>query len=533
MGRKPVIKPAILIALSEAENPLRPSEVREKILQILNRKTLDDKQLYYNLNQLIENGVVEKILFNGKVAYKLTTSYYKQQLKSTLIKLLGETKVSHLVDSLDDDELPPYIVFLNPPAYDYEKKTPIEQLDRHDIAFSFGGGPMKYAGESRITPSWNEPSGAISSIMLNDFNGLISDIEKKNTLEMIRWAYWIGFRKTIEDDSYFNISKSIKENKKFALKCIEEFKNNHKRVEAETSLIKILEITEELVNKKNLSELIYYINDNKDEYNHLLNKIMITEGGMAGGERLFLKFLEFGRMVSYGLVVAGILQGDSFEHRLDYREHLLLSSSKVWDDFFHQLIQGPVYLTDYYANELKEIKGNLNESLDKIIQFKIYINNILELPFRRKIFITYLWGYPELSYLANKGIIRTFSEWKEALIKGRLNHRIWLFEDKTLERLRRAYYAVRRNKEPLTIRIDKEPWNFRDLYNYHPFGKDPTFWEGIIRDIEICKLKREEEWQPKLVRDGIYQAFIKKEKEFLSNIFNEEEKMAEKMRKKR
>ena len=116
--------------------------------------------------------------------------------------------------------------------------------------------------------------------------------------------------------------------------------------------------------------------------------------------------------------------------------------------------------------------------------------------------------------------------------RQRLNHRLWLFEEKTLQRLRRAYIAVRQNKEPLPIRIDKEPWNLRDLYYYHPYGKDPVFWDGIIRDIESIALKREDSLSD-IIPTGLYHEFINKEKEVLSKAFDEEEILAEKMLKKR
>lgn len=533
MGRKPVIKPAIFIALGESENPLRFSELKKKIIQILNRKRLDDKQLHYNLTQLMDDGVVEKVLFNEKITYKLTTSYYEQQLKSTLLKLLSDMKVSQLHDSLDDDELPPHMVFLNPPAYDYKKNRPIDQLNRVEMSLSFGGGPMEVAGESRIIPSWNDPSGAISSIMLNDFYGLLSKREKSNTIKLIRWAYWAGVRERIEDNTSFNLAESIKENKKFALNCIKKFKNDHRRIEAEKTLLKILQITEKLFNINNLAELMSYINDKKDEHRHLLNKIIFSEGVMAGGERLFLKFMEFGRMVSSGLYLAGILDGDSPYHQIDYRERFLFSSSKVWDDFFIHLIQDPFYYPEYSTPELEEIRGNLEESLDKVRKLKNYLKNILELPFKRKIAIIYLWGFPETFYLSNRGIIRTFAEWREALKNGRLYHRIWIFEEKTLKRLRKAYNAVWRNTEPLPVRIDKEPWTLKDLYNFHPFGKDPAFWDDIIRDIEICSLRRDEVWESEPVLGGVYQAAINKEKEVLEKILDEEEELAKRKRRRR
>jgi hypothetical protein len=489
MGRKPVIKPAILNALSESKDPLKFSGLKVKTIQILNRNKLDDTQLNVNLNQLINDGVVEKILFQGKTAYKLTISYYEQQLKSTMISLLSEMKISQLHDSLDDDELPPHMIFLNPPAYNYREKIPIEQIDRYEIDLSFGGGPMESVGESRIIPAWEDPSRAISSIMLNDFYGLLEEKEKINTINLFRWAYWAGVRKEIEDKTYFDLQEAIERNKKFALKCIEEFRTDHNRVEVEETLIRILNITEELISHDNLYDFLVYLINKKEEHKHLLNKIMIREGLMAGGERLFLNFMEFGKMIINGFFSAGILK-DDYIHHFDHKERQLLSSSKVWDDFFGEILGGSVFEPQYLKPELKEIKGNLIESLLKVRESKNYINNILELPFRRKIAIIYLWGFPETFYLSNRGILREFEEWREALIEGRLDHRSWIFEEGALTQLRKAYRAVKRNTEPLPIKIDLEPWSLQDLYKFHPFGRDPAFWDRLIRDIEARFQKR-------------------------------------------
>lgn len=486
MGRKQIYKPAILKTLNESKNPIRFSEIKKQVMHILKRKKIDDKQISINLKYLLEVGLIKKVLFKNKLSYKLSEGYYEQEMKNSVVRIFSDMNMNHMYDSLDSQELPPHIVFLNPPAYDYENKIPIEELDRYEMNLSYGGGPMKKIGDFRIEPTWDVPHKAISSIMFNDYNGLFTREEKNNINKLIQWSYWTGVRDKIDDDSIINLKELIKNNIEHSKECVIKFKDNSKRVEAEYALINILEMTEKLFEINNLKDFISHLYNNKDEYNRLYNRILLLEGIMAGGERIFNNFFEHGRMVVYGLYTAGLLKNESNKYS-DYQIQYFMSSTKVWDDFFTEILLGPTYIPEYDYPELLEISGSLPESIAKLIEYEKYLKNLLELPFKRKITLVYLWGFPETTSLSEKGIIRYFEDWRKALNNGNLTHRTWIFEEKTLDQLRKAYHAVRRDKVPPPLKIDLELWTLQDVYYHHPLGSNPDFWDQLIREIEAWK----------------------------------------------
>ena len=250
MGRPSLIKPAIIKVLSKADEPIRFNDLCNGVEKELSRKEIDPKQFNVNLQSMVKDGKVEKKLSEGKVAYTLTSSFYEQKLKVTLIELLNSRKLSQLYDRMEGDELPPFIVFLDPPAFDYETKKPFAQSDPN----SFGGGPMTKLGDIRSVPDWSDPSRAIASVMINDFRGFLSPTESFNLTKMARWAYWIGCREYIENNLFQPLEKTIEENKHFAEECIQKFGVDIKRVENERKLLRILDLTESLIKKKDLNE---------------------------------------------------------------------------------------------------------------------------------------------------------------------------------------------------------------------------------------------------------------------------------------
>ena len=521
MGRPSIIKPAIIDVLSKSDNPMRFTELKQEVKLQLNRKKLDDKQFNVNLQRLLEDGVIEKTLLDGKVAYALTSGYYEQQLRLSLIKLLSERKLSQLYDRLEGEELPPFIVFLDPPAFDYTTNSPLTETDH----LSFGGGPMKAPGEFRIIPDWGNPSKSIASVMFNDFLGLLSTRERNNLIKLVRWAYWLGCRKYMKS-KYFDLQEAIDKNRSFALKCIKKFKNNSYRIETEKTLLKILDITEELIKKDSLAEFLAYLYEKREEHRRLLNTILFYEGSLGGGERIFTSFFEFGSRVASGLSEAGLLHDDLPLNRMPLHEHFFLTTNKVWDEFFDKILCGLEFLPENLKenSELRMIKGTDDEALSIVRELKSSLRLLLELPFKRRMVLVYLWGFPESVLLSNKSVIRTFDDWRVALREGRLDHRGWLFKEKTFARLAKAYRAVKRGREPSDVRIDKEPWSLRDIYRYHPFGRDAGFWNEIINEIKTRASMKIEVYQGGPVPKKIYEAFKKKETKFVEKMLDDEEK---------
>ncbi|MFX0141638.1 MAG: hypothetical protein ACFFDN_48825, partial [Candidatus Hodarchaeota archaeon] len=484
MGRPSKIQPVIITVLSQSETPLRFSEIKEKVMLELKREKLDDKQLDYNLKKLLDEGEIEKILYDDKPAYVLSTSYYEQSLKSALIKLISNRSLSQLYDRLEGEDQPPYIVFLDPPAFNYQTNSPIETLGYYEKYNLFGGGTME-PGNIRIEPNWINPLGSISSVMLNDFWGLYSIQKQDKIIQLLKWAYWFGCRKYIDDNTYFNLQNAIKENRVHAKEIIEKYSQDQKRIEAEKALLSILDLTEELFEKDNLGLFLSYLFSNKSRYENLLNIIYSSGGSMNAGERIFSNFFKFGSMVIDGLAEAGLLEVDKPLNRLSMKHQYFISSSEVWTNFIEELFLIPNFpLSDSdITDSFNDVKGTQEESIQKVKLYGDIFTDLIELPFKRKMVLVYLWGFPETIHLSNRSVIRTFDDWLSALKKGNLDHRNWLFSEKTLDRLEKAYRCVKRRKEPMDIRIDKEPWTLRDLYLHHPFGKEVDFWDKIIQAI--------------------------------------------------
>jgi DNA-binding HxlR family transcriptional regulator len=534
MGRPSIIKPAIVKVLSKSANPMRFGELKHNVIRVLNRKKLDDKQFDTNLQRLREDGIVKKTLFNGKIAYTLTSGYYEQQLKSYLIKLLNERNLSQLYDRLEGEDLPPFIVFLEPPAYDYSTKSPLREKDQASKYHSFGGGPMTKQGDFRIIPDWENPSKSIASVMLNDFLGLLSTEEKRNITELVRWAYWAGCRKEIEQMFNTTLLDRINENRNFALECIEKFKQNAERVKTEKNLLTILEITEELIKKDNLADFLSYLSEKQGEHRRLLGEILCHHGPLSAGERIFSHFLDFGEKIISGLSYAGLLHDNLPLNNIPINERFILSSTRVWDEFFGDILYGfvPIHEEIKKDSELNKIGGTYDDAIDVVSKMKGSLQPLLELPSKRQMVFVYLWGFPETFLLSHKSVIRSFDDWQIALRDGQLDHRVWLFTEKMFARVAKAYNAIKRGRTPLDVRIDKEQWSLQDLYLLHPFGKDVNFWEQLITDLKNRTATKRKVYGGGPVPKKVYEAFKKKETQFVEKMLDDEESKANRQRRK-
>ncbi|MCW4010366.1 MAG: hypothetical protein NWF05_07070 [Candidatus Bathyarchaeota archaeon] len=529
MGRPSLIKPAIIRVLSKTANPVRFNDLCNEVEKELHRAKIDPKQFNVNLQSMVDDGSVEKKLSAGKLAYTLTSGFYEQKLKLTLVELLNSRKLSQLYDRMEGEEIPPFIVFLDPPAFDYKTKKPLSQSDPN----SFGGGPMTEPGDMRSVPDWSNPSRAIASIMVNDFQGFLSAKERTNLIKLCRWAYWAGCRHYIESSSLFQpLEKNIEQCKHFTESCIQKFGDDSRRVEAEKKLLRILDLTEDLIKKKDLNEFLECLIASRDEHRRLLNEILCTKGPMSRGERLFTRFFEFGSRIREGLVIAELLHDNVPLNEMPLKERFFLTTGNVWDEFFNDILFG-IDFSNRFPEEIddfKKIKGSIEDASVVLKPLKENLNFLLELPFKRKIAITYLWGFAESILLSDRSTIRGFEDWRNALNKGDLDHREWLFNEKTITRLAAAYRAVKQHKEPANVRIDKEDWSLQDLYKYHPLGKDIEFWKGIIDDINTRRNVNRTIYGGGTVPKDVYEAFKRKETEYVEKMLDEEESQSEKTR---
>jgi len=108
----------------------------------------------------------------------------------------------------------------------------------------------------------------------------------------------------------------------------------------------------------------------------------------------------------------------------------------------------------------------------------------------------------------------------------------YLNTPRDLTRLSNAYRAVVRNREPSDVRIDKEPWTLRDVNRYHPLGKEPKLWIELIDDIRTRASAKRKVYSGGPVPKEVYEAFKRKETEFVEKTLDEEEAQARKKRRK-
>jgi len=112
-----------------------------------------------------------------------------------------------------------------------------------------------------------------------------------------------------------------------------------------------------------------------------------------------------------------------------------------------------------------------------------YLFPLMDLPFRSKMFVMYFWGYQEVFDVSNRDFLPMFEEWLAALKSGHLDHRSWIFDEKAITKIIDTLNNVKKGKVPSNGIIDMEPWTIDYLYQFHPRGKDATFWRDLLVDI--------------------------------------------------
>jgi hypothetical protein len=180
-----------------------------------------------------------------------------------------------------------------------------------------------------------------------------------------------------------------------------------------------------------------------------------------------------------GFQAAGFISKNKIEGHLSYRYRHLISYSDVWDRIIFSIISQ--FNT---PEELESVSGNPEQTLVKVKELEEYIEPLLDLPFRRKMLVLYLWGYPEVFEVSNREFLPMFDEWLAALKAGRLDHRSWIFDEKAVTMVIDSLRAVKRGKVPSEGSLDLVPWTNVDLYRYHPRGKDVSFWRELLVEID-------------------------------------------------
>ena len=460
MGRNPIIRKTILSVLGTVKNPLYFGEVKEAVRNLLGRKKIHDGNIDNNLKKLRKEMRVEQVLFKGKIAYRLTEQYYREQAKTTVLSLLHQIDEKTIYTDLKQSD-PPFIAFVEP-------FKPVEE---------------KYTRTTFFDPPllhWSDVNYVITARMLESFTELNPDIQR-GIAKLLAFAYWYGVRHMIEKV----YGKGIERSKDFALTCIERAKarGDHKRVEVEKAILSLLDISAELSSISNLKEFLNFLKDKRFDVDKLQSEVLEKMGHfLMAGETIFNSFLKFHSCVMSGFWAADFIPKGRIKGPSNFPSRFLFGFGKVWDSFI-----GVVFSDFISSGELENIKESPNETLAKIKAYKTYLEPLKSLPFKSKICITYLWGYPEIFQVSDKSFLPLFKDWLVALRNGHLSYHTWLFTEGEKE-LVKAYRVVKKNmtrskdktKAPQPVAIDFVTWTLQDLYLYHPEGKELTFWKKLL-----------------------------------------------------
>ena len=459
VGRPPIVRRAIVSILRNSETPLRFSAIRQRAEEVLDRK-VHDKSVAENLSYLVREGLAEKTVVDSHGAYRLTNSYFDAQIKSTLDSIIRKTKDPMYTD-LENDSYLPYVAFVQ------RTKKP-----------EMGKGTIFFWPESGMV-QWGDPKAVIVSRMLETVNEMDAEVREGIAILLAR-TYWCGTRTMSREYGFSPLLEAIRKNRDFASQCLkraEEEWKNVKRANAERAILNILDVTSELITKPNLSEFLLFLRQNTLKIKMLQRDVLGNIGHyMSAGEKIWDSFLDFHEVVCSGLDAAGLIPRGRRRGSFRFKERHFYSYSEVWSDFIQHFLSRAV---DWYD----DIRGEMDEVVPEIRAIAGYLDSIEQLPFQSKTVITYLWGCPEIFLASDKSFLPWFENWFEALKQGNLDHRTWIFDN--IEKVYKAYRSVKRGKEPShdLIDLDVEHWTLRDLYLYHPRGRDVDFWEELISEL--------------------------------------------------
>lgn len=508
MAPSPIVRKAVLQVLETSGRPLQFGEVCKKTSKILGRTSIDRSTVSSVLSFLRQKGIVEKNVIESKIVWSLTNRFHASTLKSSLQKLVTKAVSEDIGKTLDNginNKSTQYTVFLIPPA-----------RDEFDVS--------RQAGVS-VSVSWESPGKGIASILFNDYLSLPTAVSN-GIAGLILWAYWTGVREKIEifladvipgNNLRYIIEKNISFVEEVIAKARE--RNDIRQITAEQALLEILRLTKELIAKDNLADFLDFGLLVKGKVDDLMRIVLRYHGNYpAAGELLFGQFTEeFGERVFDGLISVG----ERERIQILLPRHML-EALDVWNGFINHLLG----IADS-PKVLSEIRGNLEESKEKLRKYLSFLPSLATLLKNRQVGALYLWGFPEVDAEAEREYkFSGFQDWLDAVKAGRADHRTWLFEEMTLERIRKTYRSVRLTRKPLPIRIDKEPWNLLDLYTYHPRGTDPQFWLELLEVIEERNAPRHVEHRRRAVPPGNYSLMNKREREYVTRMLDEEESEA-------
>ena len=256
--------------------------------------------------------------------------------------------------------------------------------------------------------------------------------------------------------------------------------NNEPRAEANKALLRILEITSDLVRQKDLDSFLLFKSRRYEIKNEQSTIIDSIRRWMNRGETMFESLLDLGEMTFRGFSESGFLE--ELEKGKKVNAHIL-ASADIWTNLLYFVLR------NISPEEAQEVKGDFETARAKVQEYKPYIDGLAKVLNKRQFLILYAWNFNEIDFEQEKEIVRDFDEWLDALKKGDLDHRSQLFEDETLKRVHSAFNLVRNGQSPVVERIDFEYWTLSDLYKNHPNGKSPEFWLALLEAIRARREK--------------------------------------------
>ncbi len=508
MAKSPLVRNAVLHVLESAERPLQFTELTQRTCKRLSRKHIDRSTMSSVLTFLRKNGTAEKSIIEGKTVWNLTNRLHATSLKSSLQKLITRAvseEVGKILDNGIKNKSTPYAVFLIPPPEDEYKVA-----DRVGVS---------------VSVAWESPGQGIASVFFNDYL-LLPDNLRDGIGRLILWAYWTGVREMIEKflsdvSPGDTMQRIIDKNKEFLEKVIVKARANNwtDQIAGEQAILQLLELTEELIAKDNLADYVTFSLSSRGKVDDLMRAIVQWHGNYTGaGELLFRRLAEeFGERTFQGLIAVG--QRERIQELLPRH---MLEALDVWNGLIANVLHEGLK-----QGFLPEVRGNYEESKDKLQRYLHLLPSLADLLKKRQVGALYLWGFPEVDAAAEREYkFSGFEDWLTALKTGNLDHRVWLFKDKSLERVRKAYRSIRSGRKPMPVRIDKEPWTLLDIYSYHPKGQDPKFWLELLETIEERNAPKHAQHRKDAVPDGFYSEFKTKEQQYVTRMLDEEEKEA-------
>jgi len=438
MGRRRCISEHILNILTGG-NTLCFTEIKTKLEERLGRK-VTNRGLAENLAYLMNQKLIEKVVDNGRLKYRLTKDLYRMRIKASLHNLIDSNPLAFY--AFYDAENSPYVILTNT--------------------------------KDEYTPNSGNPEDIFAQRMFDELEKYPKDVKDK-VRSLVVWAYWTGVQETKkiwETDGLLELAEK---------NCVSEMEH-YKKLYEETgdskinrvfkaceALFEIIGLTKELVAKDNLKEFFDFANENLTRVKMLKVKVWEQHIGLAG-EGFFENLMNYHEMVLRGLSEANVLPNDE----------TLFMHGEAWNGFFSFFypvsIGGDIGFDDF---DFSNVKGDLNHGLKMIQLYKDAVKILCELPYKSRALVVHLWGFPEVTMLAKESVIESFQEWLNALKGG------WLYPSdvkRARELFKKAYKAVARGREPsgeFVCISTFPPFSWRDVYLYHPRGKQRSFWDEI------------------------------------------------------